>query len=338
MKKVLGLGNALVDILMRIDDTLLSKLDLPKSCMTLVRSEQVNSILDSIAGLEKQEACGGSAANTISGLARLGIETGYIGKIGHDAYGEFFVEEMKRHGTKALLFYGASQTGRALGLITPDSERTFATFLGAAVELEASDLEAKLFSGYDIFHIEGYMVQNHPLVEKALRLAKEAGLEVSLDLASHNVVRENLAFLQDMVGRYVDILFANEEESMAFSGKNSPHEALVAIPPQCRIAVVKLGKNGSLIRQKDEHHQISCIPAQAVDTTGAGDLYAAGFLYGFIKGYSLAVCGRIGSLLSGKVVEVIGAKLGESQWLEVEAALPGLVSGSNRREVNGNAQ
>jgi sugar/nucleoside kinase (ribokinase family) len=327
MKKVLGLGNALVDILVRIGaDDLLDSLQLPKSCMTLVEEAQINEILARIDLLEKQETCGGSAANTISGLARLGIGTGYIGKIGNDAYGEFFAAEMKRHGTEARLFYGASQTGRALGLITLDSERTFATFLGAAVELEASDLSPELFHGYDYFHMEGYMVQNHPLVEAAMRLAKEAGLEISLDLASHNVVRENLGFLQDMVARYVDIVFANEDEAMAFSGKNSPHEALVTISPQCRIAVVKLGKNGSLVRHKDEQHQIGCIPAVAVDTTGAGDLYAAGFLYGLIHGYPLAVCGNIGSLLSGKVVEVVGAKLDEKKWQEVESALPKFVS------------
>jgi sugar/nucleoside kinase (ribokinase family) len=126
----------------------------------------------------------------------------------------------------------------------------------------------------------------------------------------------------------VDIVFANEDEAMAFSGKNSPHEALVTISPQCRIAVVKLGKKGSLIKHKDKdkHHEIGCIPAVAVDTTGAGDLYAAGFLYGLIHGYPLNVCGNIGSLLSGKVVEVVGAKLDERQWQEVEAALPGMIS------------
>lgn len=326
MKKVLGLGNALVDILVRIDDDkLLKSLQLPKSCMTLVAEAQVNAILDRIAGLEQQETCGGSAANTISGLARLGVGTGYIGKIGHDPFGEFFAAEMRRHGTDARMFYGASQTGRALGLITPDSERTFATFLGAAVELEASDITPELFQGYDYFHIEGYMVQNHRLVETALRLAKEAGLEVSLDLASHNVVRENLSFLQDMVSRHVDIVFANEDESMAFSGAKSPAEALVTISPSCRIAVVKLGKNGSLVQCESEQHRVSCIPARAVDTTGAGDLYAAGFLYGLIQGYPLPVCGRIGSLLSGKVVEVVGAKLDESKWREVEAELPALI-------------
>ncbi|MCX6556235.1 MAG: adenosine kinase [Candidatus Aminicenantes bacterium] len=327
MKKVLGLGNALVDILIRIgDERLLLSLQLPKSCMTLVAEAQINAILAGVAGLEKQETCGGSAANTISGLARLGIGTGYIGKIGHDAYGAFFDGEMKKHGVATRMFFGRAQTGRALGFITPDSERTFATFLGSAVELADSDLRAELFSGYDIFHIEGYMVQNHRLFETAVRLAKEANLEVSLDLASHNVVRDNLAFLQDMVSRYVDIVFANEDEAMTFSGKKSPHEALVTISPHCRIAVVKLGKKGSLIKHNNERHEIGCIPAKAVDTTGAGDLYAAGFLYGLIREYPLPVCGRIGSLLSGKVVEVIGAKLDEDKWREVEAALPKLIS------------
>jgi len=327
MKKVLGLGNALVDILVKIaDERLLDSLRLPKSCMTLVEESQVNDILAKITHLEKQETCGGSAANTISGLARLGIQTGYIGKIGHDAFGTFFDEEMKKHGVDTRMFYGRAQTGRALGFITPDSERTFATFLGSAVELQGSDLKAELFGGYDIFHIEGYMVQNHQLFETAVRLARDAGLEVSLDLASHNVVRENLGFLQEIVARYVDIVFANEDESMAFSGKKSPSEALVTISPQCRIAVVKLGKNGSLVKRQDERHEIGCIPARAVDTTGAGDLYAAGFLYGLIRDYPLAICGRIGSLLSGKVVEVLGAKLDEQKWQEVEAALPGLIS------------
>lgn len=327
MKKVLGLGNALVDILVRIDDdALLRSLDLPKSCMTLVSAGQVNAILKKVSGLTLQETCGGSAANTISGLARLGVPTGYIGKIGHDPYGEFFAGEMSRHGTEARMFYGLSQTGRALGLITPDSERTFATFLGAAVELEATDLSPELFRGYDYFHIEGYSVQNHALARTALRLAKEAGLEVSLDLASHNVVRENLSFLQDMVSRYVDIVFANEDEAMAFSGKNSPADALVSISPCCGIAVIKLGKNGSLLKRENEEHRVECIPARAIDTTGAGDLYAAGFLYGMIQGHALPVCGRIGSLLSGKVVEVVGAKLDEAHWREVEAALPGLLS------------
>ncbi len=327
MKKVIGLGNALVDILVRIDDDkLLSRLDLPKSCMTLVREDQVNAILDKVSALEKQEACGGSAANTISGLARLGIRTGYIGKIGHDDFGAFFEGEMKKHGVATHMFFGRAQTGRALGFITPDSERTFATFLGSAVELEGSDLGPELFRGYDIFHIEGYMVQNHRLFETSVRLAKEVGLDVSLDLASHNVVRENLTFLQDMVAQYVDIVFANEDESMAFSGSHSPNDALVTISPSCRIVVVKLGKNGSLVRCANEQYRIDCIPARAVDTTGAGDLYAAGFLYGLIRGYDLPVCGRIGSLLSGKVVEVIGAKLDEKKWQEVEAALPELIS------------
>jgi sugar/nucleoside kinase (ribokinase family) len=145
MKKVLGLGNALVDILVNIsDEHFLSSLQLPKSCMTLVQESQINAILAKIGHLEKQETCGGSAANTISGLARLGIGTGYIGKIGHDAYGVFFDEEMKKHGVATHMFFGHTQTGRALGLITSDSERTFATFLGSAVELESSDLHAEL--------------------------------------------------------------------------------------------------------------------------------------------------------------------------------------------------
>ena len=264
--------------------------------------------------MEKQETCGGSAANTISGLARLGVPTGYIGKIGHDPYGEFFAAEMKRHGTEARLFYGASQTGRALGLITPDSERTFATFLGAAVELEATDLSPELFRGYDYFHIEGYMVQNHPLTRDrpAPGQGSRAG-SVARPGQPQRGAREPRLSCRRWSGATWTSCSPTRTSPWPSAARTPRQEALVTISPQCRIAVVKLGKNGSLVRHKEERHEIGCIPAQAIDTTGAGDLYAAGFLYGLIQGYPLPVCGRIGSLLSGKVVEVVGAKLDEAQ-------------------------
>ena len=295
--------------------------------MTLVSAGQVNAILSKIAHLEKQETCGGSAANTISGLARLGVGTGYIGKIGHDPYGEFFAAEMRRHGTDARMFYGASQTGRALGLITPDSERTFATFLGAAVELEATDLAPELFRGYDYFHIEGYMVQNHPLTRDRPAPGQGGGARGFAGPGQPQRGARQPGFPAGHGRALCGHRFRQRGRVHGLQRQESrPHEALVTISPQCRIAVVKLGKNGSLVRHKDEQHQIGCIPALAIDTTGAGDLYAAGFLYGLIHGYPLPVCGRIGSLLSGKVVEVIGAKLDEAQWREVEAALPGIIS------------
>ncbi len=188
--------------------------------------------------------------------------------------------------------------------------------MGAAVELSPDDILADHFSGYDYFHIEGYLVQNHALIEKAVKFAKEKDLKVTLDMASYNVVEENLEFLKILLDKYVDIVFANEEEAKSFTGKE-PEDALNEFAKLCEIAVVKIGKNGSLIKKGNEFYQVNSIEANPVDTTGAGDLYAAGFIYGLIKDYSLDKCGKIGSILAGKTIEVIGPKMDDQQWDEV---------------------
>ena len=164
--------------------------------------------------------------------------------------------------------------------------------------------------------MEGYLVQNHQLLETILKLTKEAGLKVSLDLASYNVVEENLEFLHDMVKNYVDIVFANEEEAKAFTGKE-PEEALNDIAQMTDIAIVKVGSKGSMIKQGDTTTYISPIKAHSVDTTGAGDLYASGFLYGLANNLGFEKAGYIGSLLAATVIEVVGAKFGEDKWQEI---------------------
>ncbi|MCK4464229.1 MAG: adenosine kinase, partial [Bacteroidales bacterium] len=250
-------------------------------------------------------------------LANMGIQTGFIGSVGDDELGDFFSKDMLSQSINPILFKGESETGKAIALITPDTERTFATFLGASIELTSDQLSSDHYKGYDFFYIEGYLVQNHDLIEKAVRLAKENEMLVSLDLASFNVVAENREFLEGIIKPYVDIVFANEEEARAYTGKN-PSEALEAISHQCRIAVVKTGKMGSLIRSGDKFYKVKSIRAISVDTTGAGDLYSAGFLYGLIKQMSLEKCGYIGSILSGKVIEVIGPKMDVEKWAEAK--------------------
>lgn len=314
MAKVLGLGNALVDLLIQIDsDNFLAKYNLPKGSMQLYDQKFINNMLEGTSGFPRSISSGGSAANTIHGLANLGVKTGFMGKIGHDELGNFFKEDLTNHQIEPRLFYGKADSGKAVALISPDSERTFTTFLGASLELGAEDLDASFFKGYDYFHIEGYLVQNHELISRAVELAKECDCRVSLDLASYNVVDENLDFLRELVKNYVDILFSNEEEAKSFTGKD-PEKALNEMAEITDIAVVKIGKNGSLVKQNNDIHKIEIIPARSIDTTGAGDLYAAGFLYGLVNNYSLDKCGGIGSVLSGKVIEVIGAKMDESRW------------------------
>ena len=197
MAKVLGMGNALVDILIRLEsDNLLEELNLPKGSMQLVDKAFAKKLENRLINADIKRASGGSAANTIHGLAELNIKTGYIGKVGNDKLGDFFKQDLERAGIKPLLFYGKSDTGRAVTLISPDSERTFAVYLGAALEQTAEDISKEFFADYDYFHIEGYLLQNHELIETALKFATEKGLKTSLDLASYNVVEENLEFLK----------------------------------------------------------------------------------------------------------------------------------------------
>jgi sugar/nucleoside kinase (ribokinase family) len=322
MKKILGMGNALVDIMIRLnDDQLLDQLGLPKGSMQLVDAIRSQSVLDKLENLSKSFSAGGSAANTIHGLAMLGVPVGYIGVIGEDELGGSFVKDMINAGVEPFMIHSKQETGRAIALITPDSERTFATFLGAAIELEANHLTTFNFKKYDYLHIEGYLVQNHDLIRTAVSLAKENGLTVSLDLASYNVVEANLDFLREIVTKYVDIVFANEEEAKAFTGKE-PREALDKIAGMTRIAIVKTGSKGSLIKSGNEMVEIGVIDVTPVDTTGAGDLYASGFLYGQSKGWSLLKCGEAGALLAGHVIEVLGSKMEPNKWIEIRTLIP----------------
>ncbi len=321
MSKVLGMGNALVDILTRMDDDkLLEKLNFPKGSMKLVNAETSAKVLEQISHLNKEQASGGSAANTIHGLSCLGVQTGFLGKVGKDELGEFFKKDMSENNIEPKLLTSDNDSGKAIALISPDSERTFATYLGAAVELSPDDIVSELFHGYTHFHIEGYLVYNQPLIEKALKCAKDAKLIVSLDLASFNVVEDNHAFLKEMVSKYVDILFANEEEAKAFT-KKEHKEALNDMAEHCNIAVLKLGKEGSLIKHFETTFEVGVIPANSIDTTGAGDLYAAGFLYGLLNYLSLDKCGEIGALLSGSVIEVVGPKMEKERWEKIHAKL-----------------
>ena len=269
MKKTLGIGNALVDILISLDnDVILEQLNLPKGSMQLVDKIRSDEVLSVLKEKKRTIAAGGSAANTIHGLAKLGAPTGYIGVIGEDEFGGHFVKDMINAGVEPHMIHSRNETGRAVALISPDQERTFATYLGAAIELSASHLLSGdqhggpgVFSKYDILHLEGYLVLNHELVRKAVSQAKKNGLLVSLDLSSYNVVEANLDFLREIIHDYVDIVFANEEEAKAFTGRE-PVEAVEEISRHCHIAIVKTGRTGSLVRSEKKTHEVGIIPVR----------------------------------------------------------------------------
>lgn len=311
MKKVLGLGNALTDVLLQVSEDSLRELGLPKGSMNLITLEQAEQIQMRFASVRKRMVAGGSASNTITTISQLGGTAAFIGKIGNDEVGKFYREDMIKNGVTPILLTSSTQmSGCSVVLITPDGERTFATYLGAAADMHADDIKKEAFVGYDIFHIEGYLVQDNELIEKAMRLAKEAGCMVSLDLASYNVVNENQRFLKDLISKYVDIVFANEDESFAYTHLN-PEESVAKLAQQCDIAVVKVGKRGSYVQQSNERYHIGAITTSCTDSTGAGDLYAGGFLHALSDGFDIRRCGEIGTIAAGRIVEVVGTKLSE---------------------------
>jgi sugar/nucleoside kinase (ribokinase family) len=315
--KILGIGNALVDIITLLNnDQIIKSLSLPKGSMTLVDRAMSERIQKEIAGEKRMLVTGGSVANAINGIAHLQVPCGFLGTVGKDELGRLFEDEQKQHGIQPLLIHSELPTGRAVGLVEPDGERTFATYLGAASELNPTDVTGERLSGFDIFFIEGYLVYNHALIMAAASAAKRAGLTIALDLASYNVVEANLDILQELVEDYVDIVFANEEEAIAFTGLQ-PLEAVEKLAGLCDIAVVKIGKEGAYIQRGTNRILVPAAGDLVVDTTGAGDFFAAGFLAGIAKEYDLEKSGKLGALLAARVIRFPGAKLEETEWEKI---------------------
>lgn len=327
MTKVLGMGNALVDVLTQLpNDEALHQLNLPKGSMQLIDANFMNRVIDITSNLPKTMAAGGSAANTINGLANLGVSTAFIGKIGPDSIGQAFANDMRANNIEPILLNGKAQSGQALVLVSPDSERTFATHLGAAIELTPNDLRPEMFAQADYFHIEGYLVQNHDLIRHALEMAHAAGIKISLDLASYNVVEDNREFLHNMLKEHVNIVFANEEEARAFGG-DSAEDTLNQLSSLTDVAVVKLGSAGSLIRRGNEQVRVGVAKVdKVIDTTGAGDLYSAGFIYGLCQNRPLSQCGELGAITSGAVIGVMGPKMDKDRWQQIHQQIAKVLS------------
>lgn len=316
--KVLGMGNALVDILAFIDnDDLLEKFGLPKGGMLLIDATTKEAMQESLSNKEIFQAAGGSASNTIGALAKLGIQTGFIGEVGNDSYGNYYREDLENAGVKPhLIISDNNASGIATTLISENGQRTFGTYLGAAANMTHTDLKATTFEGYDFFYIEGYLVQNLDLIRTAINMAKKQGAKVVLDMASYNVVEASRDFLLEIIPSSVDIIFANEEEAQSLFN-TKPEEALDKLAKMVDIAIVKVGEKGSYIKQGKTTIHVPALKVDCIDTTGAGDLYAAGFLYGLINSCDLEKCGKKGTLLAGNVIQVVGPKMNNDTWTKL---------------------
>lgn len=316
--KVVCIGNALVDkVCLLPSDDILREENLPKGSMQLINSEESKRLKTRLEELKSEIATGGSAANTANGIANLGVSTTYIGMVGNDELGDFYEKDMKENNISTHIFRSPDMaTGLALALVSKDGERTFATHLGAAVTLSADNINETLLEGYDYLHIEGYLISNNELFNKIIDCAKKCGVKISIDLASYNVVEENLEYLKT-VCKGVEIIFANEDEARAFTQKDA-EAALDEIAEYANIAVVKIGAKGSLIKHNGQKMRIEETKRNKIDTTGAGDMYAGGFLAGLCKGEDLTKCGKLGSILAGNVIEIMGTKMDAQRWTKIE--------------------
>lgn len=325
--KIVGIGNALVDIVTQIpSDATLEQLQLPKGSMTLIDIETHNNIIKMIDYAAATFTTGGSAANTINGLARMGTQSAFIGKIADDMAGNFFRDDQITSGIESLLLYSTElASGKCISLVSPCKDRTMATYLGAASDLSPNEV---ILPKCDMIYIEGYLLYNHSLIERIMELAAEQGIKIALDLASYNVVEDNRDIIERLIIKYVDLVFANEEEARAYTGKEA-QEALDIMASQCETVIIKIGARGSLLARNGEQVKVGVIDAVPCDKTGAGDLYAAGFIYGLDRGHSLKMCGDIGAILSSKVVEVMGPKMDNARWQDIESLVRRVENGED---------
>ena len=318
MKKydVVGIGNAILDFIYEdIDDSLLEEFGLVKGEMRLIDNQQSQKFFNRLYEYSPNIFPGGSSANTLAGVCAMGGKTVFFGKIGNDKYGNIYEEKTKGDGVITCLSRDEDDiTGHAITLITRDCERSFAVNLGAAVNLNEDEISEDEIKQSKILHIEGYQVEDTQLREvifKAVSIAKQNGVLVSLDLCDPALVRRNLITFKDLVKDSVDILFANESEAKAFT-KKSPEDAIVAMGNMCKIAVVKLGEKGSLIRKDNKTYTIAPRKTKVVSTNGAGDMYASGILFGIANDIDIERAGKIASYSASLVVEIPEARIGRS--------------------------
>ncbi len=315
---LVGVGSPIIDVLARVPDTFLQIVGGDKGGMVLTDSA---NIADWIKQLPEppSEAPGGSAGNTLFAAARMGIRGTFVGKIGNDAGASWYRNALVALGGDDSRFkIGNIPNARCLSLITPDSERTLRTDLGAAATLAPDEISTKDFSGCRHAHIEGYLLFNRDLMMAVLKSAKAAGCSISLDLASFEVVNATKDVLPAILDEYVDMVFANEEEAAAFTGGSDPQAMTRALAALCETAVVKVGADGAWLSNGSDPVHVPAIPGiTPVDTTGAGDYWAAGFLTGWLRGKPLEASAAMGARLGAEIVQVIGAELDEATWKQV---------------------
>ncbi len=310
---VVGIGNALVDVLSHESEEFLARHNLIKGTMALIDKEQADVLYDEMA--VAVEISGGSAANTMVGISSLGGSAAFIGRVHDDQLGAIFAHDLRASGIKVSTTPAAQgpPTGRCLILVTPDAERTLNTFLGAAADIDETDVTSELIEQAQITYLEGYLY-DQPKAKRAFheaaRIAHNAGRKVALTLSDPFCVDRHRDDFLKLVEDSIDILFANESEICSLYQVSEFDEALARVRGHCEIGVLTRGENGAVIVAGSDVHAVPAhpVPTGIVDSTGAGDLYAAGFLFGLSRDYSLYRCASIAAIAAAEVISHIGAR------------------------------
>ncbi|MDZ7833262.1 MAG: adenosine kinase [Desulfobacterales bacterium] len=318
---IVCVGSALVDMLARENDEFMQDLGVEKGGMNLVESDYIDQLVEKTKE-PPTIVPGGSACNTAIGVGMMGGKARFVGKLGEDSLGDMFHQDLKKNHVEPVLFPSDLPTGRVLSIITPDAQRSMFTYLGAAAELHPSEITPDCFDQAAIVHVEGYLLFNRELMLATIKAAKAEGVRVSLDLASFNVVEASRDFLDQIIEDYIDILIANEDEARAFTGETDEAKALSDLSRNVEIAVLKVGGRGSFVHYQGEQIRIEPMACpHAVDSTGAGDLWAAGFLFGLVNGYSIQKSGEFASACGAEVCQVVGANIPEDGWGRIRRLL-----------------
>jgi sugar/nucleoside kinase (ribokinase family) len=318
---VIGVGSALMDIILPESDQFLVEHAITKGGMEFANAWRADELL-AASGNAAKLVPGGSACNTTIGLGQLCGKAVFIGTRGDDQLGDTLESAIASNFVVPKLQIVSTPTGRVLSVITPDAERSMLTFLGASSESSPAMFTPDLFRGADMIHVEGYLLFNEKLIRAVLEAAKASGVPVSLDLASFTVVEANLKLVKELVRDYVTVLLANEDEARSYTGTSDEEEALKILSNDAECAVLKVGKRGSYIHVNRETTRIQPFgTGTAIDTTGAGDLWASGFLFGLIHGKPIEECGRIASRCGYEVCQVEGAHIPAEIWQKIKSSI-----------------
>jgi sugar/nucleoside kinase (ribokinase family) len=308
---VVAVGNALVDVLSHEDDDFVARMSLERGATTMVDAARSEEIYREMG--PATEVSGGSAANTAAGVASFGGRAAFVGRVADDSFGKIFAHDLRNAGVTFESQFSDNDlpTGRCLVIVTPDAQRTMCTYLGTASALDAEYIDGHVIGNTSVTYLEGYLwdqPEAKAAIRKAAELAHEGGQRVALTLSDPFCVERHRDEFTRLIERDVDILFANEHEILSLYQLDSFDDALQRVRGVSEVAALTRGPRGSIIVAGDEVHVIDAHPTRVVDTTGAGDLYAAGFLYGFTHERPLQVCGRLASLAAAEVISHLGAR------------------------------